>query len=66
MEGSFTRKMFEALKFNLWVFWHDIRFHSMGWITKSLEYPYREHIVCCFTCLKQKKITYEDGLENYY
>lgn len=59
-------KFIMGLKFNLWVFWHHIRFHKMEVAHKTLKYPYVVKIVTCFTCKEFKKIAYADGLENYH
>lgn len=66
MERSLEKEMIETIKFNLWVFWHDIRFHKITVINKNLDYPEAIKQVNCKKCKQSKVIIYEDGLESYY
>ena len=56
-----------TLKFNLIVFWHDIRRHKIDVKTTTLTYPNIHKVVYCNTCgfIIAEEI-YEYGLENYY
>jgi len=60
---SSNQNMHRQLKFNLWVFWHDIRRHKLFAEQKNLHYPLVEHTVLCKTCNKGIIITYRNGLE---
>ena len=57
---------FENLKFNWWVFKHDIRRHKLDVIDKNLDYPKRMVQVTCLKCGRFRFLIYEDGLENYH
>ncbi len=56
----------EVLKFNFWIFIHDIRWHKLNVIDKNLDYPKRMIQVTCMKCHSIRILIYEDGLENYY
>jgi len=61
---SSNQNMLRQLKFNLWVFWHDIRRHNLLAEQKNLHYPLVEHTVLCKTCNNGIIITYRDNYES--
>jgi len=57
--------MFRQVRFNLWVFWHNIRKHNILGETTNLNYPMRQLKVFCHTCNCGRILKYRDGLESF-